>query len=621
MMGLRRGRFDAADCAGLIFFAAASICRQQGDFPMAWSAVVFRIRWLLSGLVACGLWACSSTPLPPWQPVLGGPPAAASAPASAAAAAASAPAAAASASAIEMPVAAVPAPYGPAVAARFPDPAVEFHTPAFQPGRDTFTSNAELQEVMRGLVRDGASGGDRIKLLSLGSSQEGEPLQALLFTRLAGTEPADIVASGRPTVLLVGQQHGDEPAGSEALLVVAEALAHGGLEALLDRINVIVMPRANPDGARRQTRATATGIDVNRDHLLLKTPEAQAQARLVRDYRPMVVVDSHEYTVVGRYLEKFGAIQAFDALIQYAMTPNMAPFITKASEEWFRQPLVAKLKREGLSSEWYYTTSTDLADKKVSMGGVRPDTGRNVNGLTNAVSFLIETRGVGLGRLHLKRRVFTHVTAVSSLLNSTAARAADLGKLRGFVDNDVSAHACQGDVEIGAAMTPSEYGLRMLDPQTGADKLVTVTWNSALQLRALNSRARPCGYWLSADQSDAVTRLRGLGVAVQQLDELGEMRGEIYHETSRSVGVRSDVRGSIADAEGVVHVKVETVPALLDVKAGSYYVPLDQPLANLAVAALEPDTQDSFVANRIVSSVDGEARVMSPPLAKMTPLP
>ena len=131
----------------------------------------------------------------------------------------------------------------------------------------------------------------------------------------------------------------------------------------------------------------------------------------------------------------------------------------------------------------------------------------------------------------------------------------------------------------------------MLDPQTGADKPVTVTWDSALQLRPLKVRARPCGYWLAGAQTNAVLRLRGMGVTVQQLAEEGDMRGESYRETAREMGVRADVRGSIADAGGVLNVKVDTVPALIDVPAGSYYVGLDQPLANLVAAALEPDTQ------------------------------
>ena len=47
--------------------------------------------------------------------------------------------------------------------------------------------------------------------------------------------------------------------------------------------------------------------------------------------------------------------------------------------------------------------------------------------------------------------------------------------------------------------------------------------------------------------------------------------------------------------------------------AGSYYVPLNQPLANLAVAALEPDTQNSYFANRLIHQLEDTARVMASP--------
>src|SRR5690606_4639437 len=108
----------------------------------------------------------------------------------------------------------------------------------------------------------------------------GEPIMGLLATRASGTELVDLDNSGRPTVVLIGQQHGDEPAGSEALLVISREVAQGLLEPLLDRINVVVIPRANPDGAAAATRVTANGVDMNRDHLLLNTPEARALAEV-----------------------------------------------------------------------------------------------------------------------------------------------------------------------------------------------------------------------------------------------------------------------------------------------------------------------------------------------------
>jgi hypothetical protein len=522
-----------------------------------------------------------------------------------------------------LPAAVLPAaPYNEAVAARFPEPKASYRTPAFQPGRTGFTTNAELAAALRALVRDGtASGGTTVRLAVPGTSQTGQPIEALVFARGSDGSPAALAASAKPLVLMIGQQHGDEPAGAEGLLAVAQELAAGRPAGVLDRINVVILPRANPDGADRNSRVSASGIDINRDHLLLRTPEAQAIATLVRDYRPMVVVDAHEHTVVGRYLDKYGAIQRFDALLQYAMTANLPPFVGRASDEWFHQPLRAALQKEGLTTEWYYTTSTDLADRKLAMGGVQPDTGRNVNGLRNTVSLLVETRGVGLGRLHFLRRVHTQVVAAQSVLSSAAARADDLPRLRQFVEQEVASAACQGDVVVEAGPTPSEKSLLMLDPVTGADKRVDVAWDSALELRVRRTRARPCGYWLAPDQTDAVTRLRSLGITVQQFGQNAAVRGETFRETAREEVARADVRGTIADAALVQKVSVETVPAVVDAPAGSYFVPLAQPLAALVVAAMEPDTQNSYFANRVVTRLAGSARLMALPEGRLSDLP
>ncbi|HET6598780.1 MAG TPA: M14 family metallocarboxypeptidase, partial [Burkholderiaceae bacterium] len=400
-------------------------------------------RWPLALMIAT-LGGCASTPLPPWPAPTGSAP-----PVVSPAAPASAPASAPVEDAVATPV---PASAGPVlspaaaassaataasapvvvesagVAARFPDPSVSYGTPAFTPGHAGFTSNAELHAFVRGLVNEGAgrAGAPIVHLVPLGSSQKGVPIEALHFTR--GDRPAP-----RSTVLLVGQQHGDEPAGAEALLVVAQELAQGRLGRVLDRVDVVILPRANPDGAALGRRPSASGIDINRDHLLLRTPEAQALAKLARQFDPAVVVDAHEYSAIGPWLAKFDAVPAADALLQYATVANLPPFVTKAAEEWFRRPLVKRLNEEGLRTDWYRTTSADLNDRKVSMGGVQPDTERNVAGLRNAVSLLIETRGIGLGAAHFGRRVFTQVTAIENVLANAAAHAGDLAKLRQFV--------------------------------------------------------------------------------------------------------------------------------------------------------------------------------------------
>ena len=505
----------------------------------------------------------------------------------------------------------------PAVAAHFPEPALTFATPAFEPGRSAFTSNDELHVMLHGLARRAsmAESVTGIAVVSLGDSQRGVPIEALAFTRPRGE--AATAPARRPSVVILAGQHGDEPAGTEALIVVAQELASGRLASVLERVDVVLLPRANPDGAAAFTRGTADGTDLNRDHVLLKTPEARAIARLLVELAPVVVLDLHEYPVSPEFTAKFGGVQRFDALLQYATVPNLAPFVTKAAEEWFREPLVATLRSAGLSVDWYSTVSADPADRSLAMGGVGAQIARNASGLRNAVSLLVETRGGGLGRVDLKRRVQTQIVSVRSVLASAARHAEDLVKLRQFVDRETASLACQGETAIEAAPTASEYATSVIDPQTGEIRRVTVAWQSALQPRTVKSRPRPCGYWLAQSEGEAVRRLRLLGIGVQQLDELGELRGEGYRETSRE----PIPAGAAASTGAATRLQVQTLPSLLDVAAGSYDVSLEQPLANLAVAALEPEAPSSFAANGVIGDVGSEARVLMRPEVRMTDVP
>jgi len=367
-------------------------------------------------------------------------------------------------------------------------------------------------------------------------------------------------------------------------------------------VNVLIVPRANPDGAHHFVRATANGVDVNRDHLLEATPEGRALGRVFAEYQPDVVLDCHEFGVKLRWFEKFGGLQRHDALIQYATVSNLPPALTDAAEKLFRVPLAAALAREGLSQSWYYASSYNMADRVVSMGGVVPDTGRNIAGLRNAVSFLIETRGVGIGRAHYKRRVYTHLVAMHSMLDSAAANAEALRTLGRTLRHEVSAAAGHGDLIVLGASTPGRHVLDLLDPETGADKSVEVDWRSALEIQVRQKRARPFGYLLPATEANAARRLAQLGVTVLRLTDDAPLVVERYRVTRAEEAKKEDVRRNDEDAGGsVVQIATVSEPARVDAHAGDFYVPLDQPLGNVIAAALEPDTQSSYAANRVLN--------------------
>ena len=486
----------------------------------------------------------------------------------------------------------------PAVAAHYPEPPVDIATPGLRAGRTDFTSQQELEAFIQNLARRSAD----LRIRVLGRSQEGRDIHLLVFARPAVADGAEVLKNGKPTVLIIGQQHGNEPAGGEAALALAGQLAGGDRAAVLDRVNVLIVPRANPDGAYHFVRGLHDGNDVNRDHLLQLTPEGRALGRVSTEFQPDVVLDCHEFGVKTRWLEKFGALQGYDALIQYATVSNLPRELTEVAERMFRQPLLRALDAERITHSWYYTSSYNAADLVVSMGGVVPDTGRNIAGLRNAVSFLIETRGVGIGRAHFKRRVYTHLVAMNVLLDAAVAGGdALLARLRD-IRARVSAVAGQGNIVVSGVATSTRHTLQMIDPDTGRDKPVDVAWRDALQLQTRLERPRPFGYVLAASELEAARHLRDLGVTVLRIAADEPIGVERYRITSREEAKKEDVRRNDEDATpAVIRIATVTEPAQISVHAGDFYVPMDQPLANVVGAALEPETQSSFVSNRLLS--------------------
>jgi hypothetical protein len=114
----------------------------------------------------------------------------------------------------------------------------------------------------------------------------------------------------KPTLLVIARHHANEPASTHAALRLARLCGTDpGHAALLDRVNIAILPMANPDGAalhalmaaehptwkHHAARYNAVGREFARDHFDPATPwgEARVRPRLWREWLPDVVVDNH----------------------------------------------------------------------------------------------------------------------------------------------------------------------------------------------------------------------------------------------------------------------------------------------------------------------------------------
>lgn len=150
----------------------------------------------------------------------------------------------------------------------------------------------------------------------IGHSVEGREVNLIKF------------GSGPTRIFLWSQMHGDEPTATMALFDLFNFLADDtSLGYILgEQLSIYFIPMVNPDGAERNSRYNAWGVDINRDARLPQTPEGKllkGTAEIIHPHYAFNLHDQHRYHSAG-YTDKPATI-SFLAPPQdhaYSITPN-----------------------------------------------------------------------------------------------------------------------------------------------------------------------------------------------------------------------------------------------------------------------------------------------------------
>jgi len=108
-------------------------------------------------------------------------------------------------------------------------------------------------------------------------------------------------------VFMWSQMHGDEPTATSALMDMFATLQKhhdkDWVKKISETMTIHAVPMLNPDGQELYQRRNLQGIDINRDALDLKTPEARLLKQLRDDWNPNIGFNLHNQgslTTAGR---------------------------------------------------------------------------------------------------------------------------------------------------------------------------------------------------------------------------------------------------------------------------------------------------------------------------------
>ncbi len=442
---------------------------------------------------------------------------------------------------------------------------------------------------------------DRISVQTFGTTPEGRALKVVI---VGEAKP------GREVVFVQAGIHAGEIEGKDAGLILLSEVAAKDKRVLrwLDHVTLVFVPIFNLDGHERRSmfnrinqngpvemgwRATSQRLNLNRDYIKADAPEMRALLALINQWNPDLLIDSH--TTNG-------------ADYQYDLTWSMDNDATQHPRlrDWQNDVLVGRvqprLEKQGHLIAPYIELNDPVDPTKgfTNFGaGPRYSTGYAV--ARGRVGLLLET--------HMLKsypvRVRATYDVITAILDEIAAHPGQLRAATRQVDADTVARAADATatypIQLANAGIAEDFAFKGFDwtitqSEISGDRWIrydpskpkTFTVPFYRQVKVAQSVSPPAAYVIPPQWTKVIERLQVHGIAMRRIERDVRVKTE--------VSLLANPQYATASFEGRVAISAFThrrEAREMPVRAGSWLVPMDQPLANVALHILEPDAPDS----------------------------
>jgi hypothetical protein len=474
----------------------------------------------------------------------------------------------------------------------------ELKTPYELGNRNQTTTHADCIAFYEALARAYPT---VLSFAQIGVSDSGVPMHAGVVTADGVFDRAAL--KGRPVFFNNNGIHPGEPEGIDACMaLVRDFCIEPGRRAALGQTVFLFIPVYNVDGCHNRNnssrvnqegpemfgfRGNSRNLDLNRDFVKCDSLAAQVFNRFFAAWDPDVMVDTHTSN---------GADYTYTMTLIHTQADKLGGELGGFLRERMLPAMYAEMDQRGWPMCPYVNPIKDAPDHGIAEFLETPRFSTGYAALHHTIGFMPETHMLK----SFQARYDSMRALVETALDFTIANAAQIQSLRraakaarpaarpvhwAMDETNPSSFRFKG---YAAKYSPSKLGnyTRLSYDRSAPWEKDIAYFNSFV---ADVSVRTPTAYVLPQAWREVAERLQWNGVKMEQLAADRVMEVQYYHVAK--AGPRPTAyEGHMYHDE----VELETRTAQVQLRAGDWWIPLDQDAARYAVEMLEPLGHDSF---------------------------
>lgn len=444
------------------------------------------------------------------------------------------------------------------------------------------TSYEEMISYLQKLVQLS----NQVKMDYIGSTVSGKKIPILYFSE----NDFGIQRDTKPVVMVICQQHGNEPSGKEAALIVARQLINEKSN-LLSKMDIALVPSVNIDGGELGQRQNANDMDLNRNHVILSEPETQAVHQLFQKWKPEITLDIHEFNAITKDWVSQGLTKDAEEMLGGNSNLNIDENIRKFSSNVFIPAFGKKVINADVRFHEYVVGSPFEKDR-IRYSTTNINDGRQSFGIYNTLSFIIEGKRYGDLITNIERRTYCQQVAFLSFLETVAENNTEMMSVVKKARKKLLTENYVGS-DIGIKM---DYIKDEKNPVINYPIFNLYNWHHEVRqfnnfyalVKTIQSVTLPEAYVFSADETRLIELLQRHQIEFEKTRKVQKAELEQY--------LINHVSKMIEEDKTVEFVDVKVIRKVAEVPENCIVVRTKQPVLRLIPLLLEPQSSWGFVS-------------------------